>query len=171
MRDLLTVQIPLNWIAYLAAIALVVGLVLLLSGRRLRRSRGLGQGRTLELDDRNLYSRRHGLAGRPDRIIEGGIPEEWKSARRVYDSHRAQLGCYFILIEEETGVRPTHGFIVTGDGQRHRIDNTAELRTWVLDIADQIRTAKRQLTEIIQVNPRPGQCRGCGVREGCGQAR
>jgi CRISPR-associated exonuclease Cas4 len=55
----------------------------------------------------------------------------------------------FILIEEETGVRPPHGFIVTGDGQRHRINNTPELRAWVLDVADQIRAARRQMAEII----------------------
>jgi CRISPR/Cas system-associated exonuclease Cas4 (RecB family) len=157
------------WLIVLAT--LVVGLLLILSGRGMRRSRGLGEGRTVELDDRNLYSRRYGLAGRPDRIIAGGIPEEWKSARRVYDSHRAQMGVYFILIEEETGVRPPHGFIVTGDGQRHRIDNTEDLRAWVLDVADQIRAARRQVAEIIHVNPRPGQCRACGQRGNCGQAR
>jgi CRISPR-associated exonuclease Cas4 len=155
----------------IAAIVLIVGILLILSGRGIRSRRGLGEGRTLDLDSRNLYSRRHGLAGRPDRIIEGGTPEEWKSSRRVYDSHRAQMAVYFILIEEETGVRPSHGFIVTGDGQRHRIDNTPELRAWVLDVADQIRVARGELAEIIQVNPRPGQCRSCGQRGTCGQVR
>lgn len=154
-----------------AVVALVIGLMLVLSGRGMRQRRGLGEGRTLDLDSRNLYSRRYGLAGRPDRIIEGGIPEEWKSAQRVYDSHRAQMGVYFILLEEETGGRPPHGFIVTGDGTRHRIDNTEQLRAWVLDVADQIRAARRQVAEIIRVNPRPAQCRSCGQRENCGQAR
>ncbi|QDV39235.1 hypothetical protein [Tautonia plasticadhaerens] len=73
----------------IVAAALVLGLLLILIGRGVRERRGLGQGRTLDLDSRNLYSARLGLAGRPGRIIEGGIPEEWKSARRVYDSHRA----------------------------------------------------------------------------------
>jgi hypothetical protein len=157
------------WLIVFAA--LVVGLLLILSGRGMRQRRGLGQGRTVELDDRNLYSRRYGLAGRPDRIIEAGIPEEWKSARRVYDSHRAQMGAYFILIEGETGVRPPHGFIVTGDGTRHRIENTDELRAWVLEVAEQIRAARKQLARIIQVNPRPGLCRSCGQRGNCGQLK
>jgi CRISPR-associated exonuclease Cas4 len=152
-----------------AVFVLIIGLALVLRGRGMRRSQGLGQGRTLELDDRNLFSRRLGLTGRPDRIIEGNIPEEWKSSQRVYDSHRAQIGVYLILIEEETGVRPPHGFIVTGQGERHRIENTDELRAWVLGVADQIRAARRQLDREIQVNQPPAKCRGCGMRAGCGQ--
>ena len=31
---------------------------------------------------------------------------------------------------------------VLGDGSRHRIDNSEELRAWVLDVARQIRTAR-----------------------------
>jgi CRISPR-associated exonuclease Cas4 len=157
------------WFVVIAV--LVIGLLLILNGRGMRLRRGLGEGRTLDLDNRNLYSARYGLTGRPDRIIEGHIPEEWKSARRVYDSHRVQLGVYFLLIEEETGVSPPHGFIVTGDGQRHLIENTPELRAWVLEIADKIRAARRQVAEIIQVNPSPGQCRSCGMREHCGQRK
>jgi CRISPR/Cas system-associated exonuclease Cas4 (RecB family) len=157
------------WI--LAVLALAIGLALILRGRGMRRRRGLGQGRTLDLDSRNPYSRRFGLSGRPDRIIEGGVPEEWKSARRVYDSHRAQMGVYFILLEEETGIWPPHGFIVTGDGTRQRIENTDEFRAWVLGVADQIQAARRQMAEIIQVNPPPAKCRSCGQRGNCGQAR
>jgi CRISPR-associated exonuclease Cas4 len=147
----------------------VIGVALILGGRKARHHVGLGQGRTLDLDSRTLYSDRLGLAGRPDRIIEGGIPEEWKSARRVHDSHRAQMGVYLLLFEEETGVRPPHGFIVTGDGQRHLIENTPELRAWVLGVADQIRASRRRLAEIIQVNQPHAKCRTCGMRELCGQ--
>jgi CRISPR-associated exonuclease Cas4 len=42
------------------------------------------------------------------------------------------MGCYFLLIEEELRIRPSHGFIVCGDGTRHKIENTQELRSWVL---------------------------------------
>jgi CRISPR-associated exonuclease Cas4 len=104
--------------ALIALAALLIGLLLILVGKSARHRRGLADAPTLALDDRALYSARLGLAGRPDRILAGGIPEEWKSARRVHDSHRAQLGAYLLLIEEETGVRPPHGFIVLGDGQR-----------------------------------------------------
>jgi len=81
------------------------------------------------------------------------------------------MGCYFLLIEEELRIRPTHGFIVLGDGTRHRVENTAELRASVLDIADQIRAAWAKLSEPIAVNLRPGQCRKCGMLEHWRQAK
>ncbi len=112
--------------------------------------------------------------GPPDRLIkaDGTITvEEWKSARQVRPWHRAQMGTYFILIEDRLGVRPTHGFIVCGDDARHRIDNTEELRAWVLDLAGQIRTARARVGEVIPVEPTPGQGRRCGMRGHCGQAR
>jgi CRISPR-associated exonuclease Cas4 len=68
-------------------------------------------------------------------------------------------------------IRPPHGFIVCGDGSRHKIDNTPELRAWVLGIAEQIRRARAAVTVPIAVNPTPGQCRACGQRGNCGQAR
>jgi hypothetical protein len=77
---------------------------------RLRQALGLGWGRTVALDDWNLVLYRYGLAGRPDRLIRQGdmiIPEEWKSASRVWRSHRAQMGVYFLLIEDQLGVRPS----------------------------------------------------------------
>jgi hypothetical protein len=39
-----------------AVLVLSIGLALILSGRQVRRRRGLGQGRTLDLDSRTLYS-------------------------------------------------------------------------------------------------------------------
>ncbi len=73
------------------------------------------------------------------------IPVEQKSARKVYPNHLAQLGVQLILIEEVHGKRPTHGYLVTGDGERHRIENTDELREWVLNEAEELRAAKREL--------------------------
>ena len=127
MRHFLNLSIPLSWVGVLAVTAVFVGLALVLSGKGRRQRRGLTDAKALDLDGRNLYSAKYGLAGRPDRIVEGNIPEEWKSGRRVYDLHRAQLGTYFVLIEEETGVSPSHGFIVLGDGTRYLIENTQEL--------------------------------------------
>lgn len=54
----------------IALIALAVGILLLRGGRSIRRSRGLGQGRTVDLDDRVLFSTRYGLSGRPDRQMK-----------------------------------------------------------------------------------------------------
>lgn len=167
-------SLPAGWIAVAAVLALLLGLVLLLVGRGMRWRRGLGQGRTVSLDRVTLTSRRLGLTGRPDRLIKANgtiIPEEWKSSRQVWHSHRAQLGCYFLLIEEELRIRPTHGFIVLGDGTRYRIENDAELRSWVLGLAGQIRAVRASVSTPIPVNPKPGQCRPCGMHGHCGQAR
>jgi len=158
----------------LVLLMIVAAVVAVISITRLRHARGLGWGRTIALDDRMLVSRRYGLAGRPDRLIRTGgtiIPEEWKSAQRVWPNHRAQMGVYFLLIEDRLGVKPPHGFIVCGDGTRHKIENTAELQDWVLKVADQIRAARARITQPIQVTPKPGQCRSCGMRGHCGQAR
>ena len=70
------------------------------------------------------------------------------------------MGCYFLLIEEELRIRPSHGFIVCGDGTRHRVENTAELRAWVLELAGQIRAARAECGD----GDRTGQCRACGMR-------
>jgi CRISPR-associated exonuclease Cas4 len=58
--------------------------------------------------------------------------------------------------------------IVTGDGRREIVRNTDELRAWVLDIADQIRAARRQMAESIQVRQPAAKCRNCRQRRNCG---
>ena len=164
---------PAGWIAVAAFLALLLGLWLLLVGRGMRRRRGLGGGKTVSLDRVTLTSRRLGLTGRPDRLIKADgsiIVEEWKSARTLRPWHRAQMGVYFLLVEEELRIRPSHGFIVLGDGKRHRIDNTDDLRAWVLDLAGRIRAARAVVNQPIPVNPVPGQCRPCGMRGHCEQA-
>jgi CRISPR-associated exonuclease Cas4 len=114
------------------------------------------------------------LTGRPDRLIKADgtiIVEEWKSARTLRTWHRAQMGCYFLLVEEELRIRASHRFIVLGDGTRHRVENTAELRAWMCELAGQIRLARASVSTPIPVDPKPGQCRSCGMRRHCGQAR
>lgn len=164
-------MIPGGWIA--AGAVLVLGLVLIFSGQGIRRRRGLASGKTIALDNVTLTSRRYGLTGKPDRLIrEGGmvIPEEWKSARTLRAWHRAQMGVYFLLIEDQLKVQPTHGVIVLGDGTRHRIENDGPLRSWVIELAGRIREARKRVGVPIPVNPKPGQCRPCGQRANCGQA-
>jgi CRISPR-associated exonuclease Cas4 len=159
----------------LAAILLgLAGLVLVIRAARARWSRGLGLGETVALDDVTLFSERLRLVGRPDRIERKGktlIPEEWKSSKKAQPWHEAQLGVYFVLIEEAYGVRPPYGVLVTGDGVRHRIKNTERLRQRVLGIAEEIREHRRTLDEEIRVSPQAWQCRVCGQRSRCRQAR
>jgi CRISPR-associated exonuclease Cas4 len=166
-------NLPAGWVALAAALSLLLGLWLVLAGRGIRRRRGLGTGKTVSLDRVTLTSRRLGLTGRPDRLIKGGgiiVIEEWKSARTLRPWHRAQMGVYFLLVEEELRIRPSHGFIVCGDGTRHRIDNSEEMRAWVLGMAGQIRAARAIADQPIPVKPVLGQCRQCGMRGHCGQA-
>ena len=108
--------------------------------------------------------------GPPDRIARQGetlIPEEWKSSKRVSDGHRLQLGAYFILIEEEYGVRPPFGVVVLGDGSRVKVENTERLRSKVLAIAEKIREHRRGLREEIPVRQPAWKCRICGQRANC----
>jgi hypothetical protein len=82
---------------------------------------------TLDLDRRTIYSARLLLAGKPERLVRDGELvklEECKSALRVFNPHRVQLAVYFLLAEEEYGVRPQQGFIMTGDGTRHQMANS-----------------------------------------------
>jgi CRISPR-associated exonuclease Cas4 len=152
----------------------VVGLALAIHALRTRRVRGLISGETVTLDNVTLFSREHLLVGRPDRIVRRGkelIPEEWKSGNKVQPWHIAQLGTYFILIEEHYGVRPPFGVIVTGNGRRERVENTNALRTQVLEVAGKIREARRQFEVEIAVSPERWQCRVCGQHSRCRQAR
>ncbi len=157
-----------------AALALgALGLVLFLAAVRARSRRGLGAGETVALDNVTLFSERLKLVGRPDRIVRQGkcyIPEEWKSSRKVNHGHELQLGAYFLLIEEEYGVRPPFGVVVLGDGSRVEVRNTDALRAEVLTIASQIRGRREKLRDAIPVSQPASKCRACGQRENCDQA-
>lgn len=160
-------------VVLVAALLGTLGLVLLLVALRARRARGFGPGETVALDDLTLFSARHGLVGRPDRVVRRGsayIPEEWKSARRVGHGHRLQLGVYFILLEERYGTRPPYGVVVLGDGTRVTVPNTAALRAEVLAVAARVRAQRRKLTEPVPVSQPENKCRACGQRANCDRA-
>jgi CRISPR-associated exonuclease Cas4 len=126
------------------------------------------------LDNVTLFSERLKLVGRPDRLVRQGeliIPEEWKSSKRVHHGHRLQLGTYFLLIEEEYGVRPPFGVVVLGDGSRVQVENSDHLREEVLSIAERIREHRAKIGEEIPVSPPTWKCRVCGQRGNCSQRR
>lgn len=125
-------NLPAMWITLAGVLALLVGLWLSRAGRAMRLHCGLGSGKTVSLDNVTLISHRLGLVGRPDRLVKSDgmiVCEEWKSGREPRPWHVLQVGVYFLLIEERYRSRPTHGFIVTGDSARHRVDNSDELRS------------------------------------------
>lgn len=163
----------MNQIVPAALTLAVIGMVLLFVALRVRSKWGLASGETEALDNVTLVSARHGLVGRPDRIVRQGrtyIPEEWKSANRVSRGHELQLGAYFILVEERYGVRPPYGWVVLGDGQRVKVANAQALRAEVLAIAAMIREQRGQLDSPIPVSQPPAKCRRCGQRVNCTQA-
>jgi CRISPR-associated exonuclease Cas4 len=160
-------------ILLIALVLALLGLRVVVLARRGRGERGLSPGETLALDDTALHSERHKLVGRPDRIVREGeffIPEEWKSSKRVNDGHRLQLGAYFILVEEEYGVRPPHGVVVLGDGTRVVVRNTESLRSKVLEVADQIRRHRQRIEEEVPVRQPAAKCQACGQRGNCRQS-
>ena len=154
-------------------VLLALGVFLVIRAGRGRAVQGLGKGKTLALDNVTLFSERLGLVGRPDRLVKDGehvIPEEWKSSKRLGQGHKLQLGAYFLLIEEKYGVRPPHGFVVLGDGSRVQVENTEALRSEVLQIADNIRFHRANLSKLIRVRKPAAMCRVCGQRKSCGQS-
>lgn len=152
----------------LAALLLaLVGIYRLMRGWQLR------EIEVLSRDQTRLASISLGLSGRPDRLIrlKNGaiIPKEKKSSARLYDSHRIQVGAYLLLIEETFGIRPPYGVVVLGDGREAKVRNTARLRRWTLDIANDIRAQRADASRPARVRPSPGQCRSCGLRDHCTQ--
>lgn len=153
----------MSYALYAAWVCFVLGAALIYLAWR-----GLGPGETVSLDDVTLYSPRLRLIGRPDRIAREGenlIPEEWKSSKRLSEEHTLQLGTCFLLIEERYGARPLHGFVVLGDGSRRRVENTEELCSEVLRIAERIREHRRNLAREIPVEQPAWKCRRCGQRK------
>ena len=101
---------PVFLLTLLALLLAIVGVVRLLRAWQLR------QTEVLSRDETRLASDGLGLSGRPDRLIRlrnrAIIPREKKSSKRLYDSHRVQVGAYLLLIEEKYGV------VELGDGTK-----------------------------------------------------
>ena len=125
--------------------------------------------------ERALVSRRHGLTGRPDYLIEtrdGVVPVEAKSTAkpgaRPYDSHLYQLAAYCLLVEDALGARVPYGLIRYRDGEV-RVEYTAELRAGLLALLEEMRRA-READEVHRSHDEPRRCARCGVREFCDEA-
>lgn len=155
----------------LGAWVLVTGLVLFFA-IYFRRRAGFRSGETLSHDNVTLRSERLGLIGRPDRIVRRGgkiIVEDKKSAMRLYDSQRAQMGVYMLLVEEHYGQKPSHAVVVLRDGRREVVKNTKALQRMVLNAVEGIREGRMELNKELRVRPSAAKCRGCGQRENCNQ--
>ena len=121
-----------------------------------------------------LYHPSLKLAGRPDYIVQQGnqfIPIEVKSGRTPkapYDSHIFQLAAYCLLIENEYGIRPSHGLIHYND-KDYKIDFTKELEASTLMLISEMQNAQKK-KEIHCSHAQPQKCRCCGFREICDES-
>ena len=166
-----------------ALLLTLLGGLLLWLGRRQRQSSGLPVGSVLYRDtgewqetERPLRSRRYGLVGRPDYLVqtrERGrryvVPVEVKSRRRPaqpYASHILQLATYCLLVEENFEAAPPYGLLRYADATL-RIDYTDELRRRVLDTAAEIRQARRA-PDVRRSHDERRRCTACGYRSACG---
>ena len=174
---------PFSIPGLIALLLTLLGSLLLWLGRRQRQSSGLPGGTVLYRDtgewqetERPLRSRRYGLVGRPDYLVQtrdGGksfvVPVEVKSRRRPaqpYASHILQLAAYCLLVEDNFDAAPPYGLLRYADATL-QIPYTADLRRRVLDTAAEIRQARRA-PDVRRSHSEPPRCRACGYRSACG---
>ena len=170
---------------------IIIGLAILLVLLCLERNRLIrSQSRIVSQDltsDKNLqkikpsqtyFSKKHGIAGKPDEVKEEGgelIPYEIKSTiyrGRIYPGHILQLAAYCLLIEEETGKRPSHGVIEYAN-HREIIPYTNELRSGLLTQIKKIRQENPEENDLPPDCNVKGKCSQCGYNYYChsGQKR
>ncbi|GIK72569.1 MAG: CRISPR-associated protein Cas4 [Chloroflexota bacterium] len=161
----------------------LAGLALYLWGRRQQRAAGLPAGRVTYSDTgaehavtQPLISRRYGLIGKPDYLVEttiGGrrtmIPVEVKSRRAPaapLPGHLLQLATYCLIIEDVYGAAPPHGVLRYAD-RSFETPFTPDLRRAVLDAADRIRASQRA-ADMPRSHQERQRCAHCGYRRACG---
>ncbi len=163
-------------------LALIAVAFLWLSGR-LRAQSGLPAGRVIYSDtgmwQRNplsLFSKAHGLTGKPDYLIEQGtsqhpdmiIPVELKSATapaQPHAGHVLQLAAYCLLVETHYGIRPTHGIVQYADKQ-FAIDYTPALERELLKVIAAMR-ADLDSGKAERSHDEAWRCAACGLKENC----
>lgn len=157
---------------------ILVALTLLVGAALLRRRSGLPWGRVLRDDasggrelQRPLVSRRLGLSGKPDYLLERRgalIPVEVKPGRRApapYDSDLMQLAAYCVLVEETSGSAPPYGLLRYAE-QTFRLDYTPAVRERLLDLLDEMH-GLLEADDAERSHDDPRRCAGCGFRDVC----
>lgn len=123
---------------------------------------------------RPLVSRRYGLIGRPDYLVEtanGLIPVEVKSRSCPSTGPRAadlmQLMAYCLLVEDKFRRRPPHGIIAYAD--RHDlVPYTPQRREAVLNMVTEITGAEGRAPH--RNHRQHARCNRCGYRAVCDDA-
>ena len=132
----------------LGFIAVLIGCLFILYGRRRRRQFNLPTGavayedlRRADSVPKTLVSARFGISGRPDLLIDTGdgmVPVELKHSTRAprgphpHDSHRAQLLVYCLLVEENFRVRVPYGIVRYQGDQDRVVPFDDHNRRWII---------------------------------------
>jgi len=123
---------------------------------------------------RPLVSRRYGLIGKPDYLVEtpdGLIPVEVKSrpcpptGPRVADL--IQLMAYCILVEDKFRRRPPHGIIAYA-GRHELVPYTPQQREAVLNMVTEVAGAESCAPH--RNHRQHARCRRCGFQRVCDEA-
>ncbi len=124
--------------------------------------------------DEPLFSRRYGLTGKPDYVVEQNnavIPIEVKpnrTAQEPRESDVMQLAAYGLLVKEWRGLAPPYGLLKYRDVV-FQIDFNDELYGELLAVMDAMRRDLGE-REVARHHAEPARCRACGYRAECGQA-
>ncbi|HKJ96563.1 MAG TPA: CRISPR-associated protein Cas4 [Thermoplasmataceae archaeon] len=116
-----------------------------------------------------LRSRRYGLTGKPDKIVQNGkevVPYEYKStdAVRPREGHMLQMAAYFVILEENfPGSKVEYG-ILKYKNYAFRIENSQRLREELFNVMGRIR-GNLGMPEPNHNNP--GRCVYCSFRGTC----
>lgn len=159
---------------------LLAGALLLWLGARQRRASGLPAGRIIYDDsggrikvERPLYDSTLGLTGKPDYVIKQGetlIPVEVKSGfapSRPYQGHIFQLAAYCLLLQRQTGNRPSYG-VIQYRNRSFAIDYTTALENELMTLIGEMRYQERR-GEADRSHQEPARCARCGYRSLCDQ--
>lgn len=175
------------WIGILGitfALALIILLIyLIFDGQQARSEAALPHGRVLFADQGvahddtgTLYSDALALKGRPDYLIQsrdgGIIPVELKSGKSPteypYASHVMQLAAYCFLVDENYGIRPTHGIIQYQDNA-WEVPYTDALEDELLALLKAMHHDRLQ-ANVDRSHAFPRRCAACSVRYVCDQS-
>ncbi len=167
------------------SVVLLIPLILIALGAFLmwhtatkRKSLGVPGGKTVYQDTvekpgQLLYSRRLGLTGRPDLLINQNglvIPVEVKTGktpRQPYLGHMMQLIAYCVLVEETYDVRPEYGLLRYQD-EELKIEFSKERETALLQILTEMKQ-KQARGELHRSHTNPRVCAGCSFRTTCNE--
>jgi CRISPR-associated exonuclease Cas4 len=117
-----------------------------------------------------LFSRRYGLVGKPDYIVqkdEGFIPVEVKSGRGSHPqpNHMYQLAAYCQLVEDTAGVFVPEGILVYNTIP-YTIAYDPKMRFDLESVMTSMREGLKQGV-VARNHEEPGRCRQCSMRLYC----